>query len=62
MGPTSWSTTASGAARRPFGLEGRGRDLEFRLLHVVEFTDEGNIRRENVWVDLASIIQQLPQD
>jgi hypothetical protein len=35
--------------------------LAFRLLHVVEFTQDGNIKRENVWVDLASIIQQLPQ-
>lgn len=54
-----WSGRAAG---RPFGLEGRGRPLRFRLLHVVEFTDEGDIRRENVWVDLASIMQQLPQD
>ena len=50
------------APGRPFGLEGRDRPLEFRLLHVVEFADSGAIRRENVWVDLASIIQQLPQD
>ena len=54
-----WRGTAPG---RPFGLEGRGRPLEFRLLHVVEFTGDGAIRRENVWVDLASIIRQLPQD
>lgn len=50
------------AAGRPFGLEGRGRPLEFRLLHVVEFSDDGDIRREQVWLDLASILQQLPQD
>ena len=37
------------------------RPLEFRLLHVVEFTPQGDIRRENVWVDLAAILQQLPQ-
>jgi hypothetical protein len=49
------------AAGRPFGLEGRDRPLEFRLLHVVEFTDSGAMKREQVWVDLASIIQQLPQ-
>jgi predicted ester cyclase len=54
-----WSGRAVGA---PFGLEGRGRPLSFRLLHVVEFGDGGDIRRENVWLDLASIIQQLPQD
>ena len=44
---------------RPFGIEGRGRPLEFRLLHVLEFTDEGEIARENVWLDLASIQRQL---
>lgn len=54
-----WRGRAPG---RPFGLEGRDRSLEFRLLHVMEFADSGAIRRENVWVDLASIIQQLPQD
>jgi predicted ester cyclase len=53
-----WRGTAPG---RPFGLEGRGRPLEFRLLHVVEFTGDGAIRRENVWVDLAAMIRQLPQ-
>jgi len=50
------------AVGHPFGLEGRGRPLEFRLLHVVEFSDAGSISRENVWIDLASIMQQLPQD
>jgi hypothetical protein len=54
-----WSGRAPG---RPFGQEGRNRPLEFRLLHVVEFTEGGDIRRENVWVDLAAILQQLPQD
>ena len=54
-----WRGVAPG---RPFGLEGRGRPLEFRLLHVIEFACDGDIRRENVWVDLASIMQQLPQD
>lgn len=52
-----WRGTAAG---RPFGIEGNGRPLAFRLLHVVEFEDDGAIRRENVWVDLASILQQLP--
>jgi predicted ester cyclase len=50
------------APGRPFGLEGRGRPLEFRLLHVIEFADDGNIKRENVWLDLAAIMRQLPQD
>lgn len=54
-----WSGTAPG---RPFGLEGRNRPLTFRLLHVMEFADSGDIKRENVWIDLASIMQQLPQD
>jgi predicted ester cyclase len=48
------------AVGRPFGIEGRGRPVEFRLLHVLEFTDGGEIRRENVWIDLASIQRQLP--
>ncbi|WP_374446557.1 ester cyclase [Stella sp.] len=53
-----WSGRASG---RPFGLEGKDRPLEFRLLHVVEFADGGDVGRENVWIDLAAIIRQLPQ-
>ncbi len=51
-----WSGKAPG---RPFGVEGKGRPLEFRLLHVIEFTEGGDIRRENVWLDLAAIIRQL---
>lgn len=54
-----WRGRAPG---RPFGLEGRDRPLEFRLLHVIEFATDGRIRRENVWLDLAAILQQLPQD
>lgn len=53
---STWSGRAPG---RPFGLEGKGRPLEFRLLHVVEFSAHGEIKRENVWLDLAAIIQQL---
>lgn len=52
-----WRGRAPG---RPFGIEGRNRPLEFRLLHVVEFDPRGAINRENVWVDLAAIAQQLP--
>lgn len=51
-----WSGTAPG---RPFGLEGRGRPLEFRLLHVMEFSEAGEISRENVWIDLGAIQRQL---
>lgn len=54
-----WSGKAPG---KPFGIEGRGRPLAFRLLHVIEFADTGDIKRENVWLDVASIIRQLPQD
>ncbi|MET0589356.1 MAG: ester cyclase [Novosphingobium sp.] len=54
-----WSGTAAG---RPFGMEGRGRPLEFRLLHVLEFAENGQISRENVWIDSAAIQAQLPQD
>lgn len=52
-----WTGVAAG---RPFGFDGRGRPLSFRLLHVLEFTDGGDISRENVWLDIASIRQQLP--
>ncbi len=51
-----WQGRAPG---RPFGIDGGGRPLEFRLLHVVEFSDAGDIRRENVWIDLAAIQRQL---
>ncbi|SFL86140.1 nuclear transport factor 2 family protein [Variovorax sp. OV329] len=54
-----WRGRAPG---RPFGLEGGDRPLEFRLLHVIEFTQGGQIGRENVWVDLAAIQAQLPQN
>lgn len=51
-----WEGTAVG---KPFGIEGNGRPLKFRLLHVLEFSEEGLIKKENVWIDLAAIIQQL---
>jgi hypothetical protein len=54
-----WSGRAPG---KPFGIDGRNRPLRFRLLHVIEFADSGAIKRENVWIDLAAILQQLPQD
>jgi predicted ester cyclase len=55
-----WEGKAPG---RPFGLDGRNRPLKFRLLHVIEFTPDGqHIQREQVWVDMAAIMQQLPQD
>ena len=54
-----WEGRAPG---RPFGLEGRNRPLKFRLLHVLEFTPDGQIQREQVWLDLAAILRQLPQE
>lgn len=54
-----WSGRAVG---RPFGLEGRGRPLEFRMLHVIDFAEDGRIARENVWLDFAAILAQLPQE
>jgi hypothetical protein len=54
-----WRGKAPG---KPFGLEGRDRPLEFRILHIIEFAENGEIKRENVWLDLAAIIRQLPQD
>jgi hypothetical protein len=53
-----WEGRAPG---RPFGIEGRDRPLTFRLLHVVEFTEAGQIQREQVWLDMAAIMQQLGQ-
>ena len=53
-----WSGRAVG---RPFGLEGKGRPVRFRLLHVVEYAEDGAMKREQVWIDLAAIQQQLPQ-
>ena len=47
--------TANG---RPFGLEGRGRAVRTRFLHIFDFSD-GRISRETAWIDLASIQQQL---
>ena len=51
-----WRGTAPG---RPCGLEGNGRPLAFRILHVIEFNEAGEMARENVWVDLAAIMRQL---
>lgn len=51
-----WSGRAAG---RPFGMEGGNRPLEFRLLHVIEFSQSGQIERENVWIDFAAIARQL---
>ena len=47
--------TANG---HPFGLEGRGRPVRTRFLHIFDFAD-GLISRESAWLDLAAIQQQL---
>src|SRR5882757_10435239 len=40
------------------GIEGRGRSVQFRMLHVWDFRD-GKISRENVWLDGGAIAAQL---
>ena len=54
-----WRGRAPGT---PFGVAGKNRPLEFRLLHIIQFAEGGDIQRENVWIDLAAILNQLPQD
>jgi uncharacterized protein len=46
------------AVGRPFGLEGRGRPVDVRFLHIFDFAD-GRISRESAWLDLAAVQQQL---
>ena len=48
------------AVGRPFGLEGKGRTVRARLLHIIEFANDGKIQRENAWIDMAALMQQLP--
>jgi uncharacterized protein len=49
--------TANG---HPFGLEGRGRPVRARFLHIFDFR-AGLISRESAWIDLAAIQQQLSE-
>jgi uncharacterized protein len=46
------------AEGRPFGLDGRGRQVRTRFLHIFDFRD-GLICRESAWIDLAAVQQQL---
>jgi hypothetical protein len=46
------------AVGHPFGLDGRGRPVRARFLHVFDF-EGGLISRESAWIDLAAIQQQL---
>lgn len=50
-----WTGTVPGQF---LGIAGTGRRISFRMLHVWEFR-EGRISRENVWLDGASITEQL---
>jgi predicted ester cyclase len=40
------------------GLPGNGRRISFRILHVFEFGN-GQISRENAWLDSAAVVDQL---
>jgi uncharacterized protein len=42
----------------PFGLDGRGRPVSARMLHIFDFED-GRISRESAWLDMAAVQQQL---
>jgi ketosteroid isomerase-like protein len=46
------------AVGQPFGIDGGGRPVEFRLLHVLEMA-AGKIRSETVWLDASAVIAQL---
>ena len=46
------------AEGHPFGLDGRGRPVQARFLHIFDLRD-GLIERESAWIDLAAIQQQL---
>lgn len=50
-----WTGTVPGEF---LGIDGHGRRITFRMIHVWEFRD-GLISRENVWLDGASIVSQL---
>jgi len=53
-----WHGTVPGAF---LGIPGHGREISFRMLHVFEFRD-GQISRENVWLDGGAIAAQLTAD
>src|SRR5688572_32987916 len=46
------------ATGHPFGLDGRGRPVRTRLLHIFDFED-GLITRNSASIDLAAIQEQL---
>jgi steroid delta-isomerase-like uncharacterized protein len=51
-----WEGSAVG---NPLGIPGKGKPLSFRILHIFEMAPDGKIKRENVWLDYAAIVQQL---
>ena len=53
---TLWHGTVVDGA--PFLCDGESGPVSFRMRHVFEFED-GKIRREQVWCDLAAIQRQL---
>jgi steroid delta-isomerase-like uncharacterized protein len=46
------------ATGAPLGFAGDDRTVRFRLLHIFDIRD-GAISRENAWLDVAAIAQQL---
>ena len=50
-----WKGTVPGSF---LGIPGNGQHIQFRLLHVWEFRD-GQISKENVWLDGGSVAAQL---
>ena len=52
------SAVTARAVGAPFGIPGGGRTIQFRLLHVFEFSG-GTISRENAWIDVATVLAQL---
>ena len=62
---TSWSTSRCGAARRRAGRSasraGAGRSSS-ACCTSSSSPPTATMKRENVWIDLAAILQQLPQD
>jgi predicted ester cyclase len=51
-----WEGTAPGT---PLGIPGDGKPVAFRILHVLEFDADAQIKRENVWLDFGAIVRQL---
>ena len=46
------------AVGTPLGIEGRGRHVSVRMLHVFDFAD-GLISRESAWLDVVGLQGQL---